>query len=95
MLCCVVLLGLLNHDEISCDLHSLDWLVSTRFLLIALLSRLVTESLDWQVWRDWLTWHERLGLMSFCACAAFLVATSLEHGYVWEASVARWWNRFY
>lgn len=27
----------LSHDEISFDLHSLDWLVSTRFLLIALL----------------------------------------------------------
>ncbi len=83
MLCCAVLNGLLSYDEISFDLHSLDRLVSTRFLLIALLSRLATESLDWRVWCDWLTWHERLGLMSFCACAAFLVGKRLEHGYVW------------
>ena len=75
MLCCAVLLGLLSHDEISFELHSLDWPVSARFLLIAWLSRLATESLNWRVWRDWLTWHERLGLMSFCACAAFLVVT--------------------
>ena len=40
VLCCAVLLGLLSHDEISFDLHSLDRLVSTRFHLIALLSRL-------------------------------------------------------
>ena len=71
------MLGLLSYDEIGFDLHSLDWLVSTRFLLITLLSGLVTESLDWLVWRDCLTWHERLGLMSFCACAAFLVVTWL------------------
>ena len=57
VLCCAVLLGLLSHDEISFDLHSLDRLISTRFLLIAWLRRLATESLDWQVWRDWLTWH--------------------------------------
>lgn len=74
MLCFAVLLGLLSHDEISFDLHSLDRLVSIRFLLIALLSRLATESLDW------LTWHERFGLMSFCACAALLVAAWLGHG---------------
>ena len=83
MLCCAVLLGLLSHDEISFELHSLDWPVSARFLLIAWLSRLATESRDWLVWRDWLTWHERLGLMSFGACAALLLVAWPGHGYVW------------
>ena len=82
MLCCAVLLGLLSHDEISFDLHSLDRLFSTRFLLIACLSGLVTESLDWLVWRDWLTWHERLGADVFCVCEAFLDVTWHGHGYV-------------
>ena len=52
LLCCAVLNGLLSHDEISFELHSLDWPVSARFLLIAWLSRLATESLNWRVWRD-------------------------------------------
>lgn len=56
VLCCV---ARLSYDDISFDLHSLDRLVSTRFLLIAWLSGLAAESLDWRIWRDFLTWHER------------------------------------
>lgn len=55
----------LSHDEIGFDLHRLDRLVSTRFLLIALLGWLVTKSLDWLVWRDLLNWNERMGLAIF------------------------------
>ena len=67
MLCRAVLRSLLSCDEISFVLHRLDRLVSTRFrnYLLGLAGWLVTESIDWRVWRDWLTWHNGLGLTIF------------------------------